>query len=74
MFPAIPLFPTQASTFAGDVDRLYFLILAVTSFFAIAVVIFVACRPEASDHHRNAGGAPSTGRFRSSSPGRSSRS
>ena len=42
MLSAIPLFPAQASTFAADVDRLYFLILAVTSFFAIAVVIFVA--------------------------------
>jgi cytochrome c oxidase subunit 2 len=39
---SIPIFPAQASTFASDVDKLYFLILAVTSFFAIAVVIFVA--------------------------------
>jgi len=42
MLSSIPLFPAQASTFAADVDKLYFLILAVTSFFAIAVVIFVA--------------------------------
>jgi cytochrome c oxidase subunit II len=42
MLSAIPIFPAQASTFAADVDRLYFLILGVTSFFAIAVVIFVA--------------------------------
>ena len=42
MLSGIPLFPAQASTFAADVDKLYFLILAVTSFFAIAVVIFVA--------------------------------
>jgi cytochrome c oxidase subunit 2 len=41
MLSAIPLFPAQASTFAADVDKLYFLILAITSFFAIAVVIFV---------------------------------
>jgi len=42
MLSAIPLFPAQASTFAADVDKLYFLILAITSFFALAVVIFVA--------------------------------
>ena len=42
MLSSIPIFPAQASTFAADVDKLYFLILAVTSFFAIAVVIFVA--------------------------------
>jgi len=42
MLSPIPLFPAQASTYAADVDQLYFLILGVTSFFAIAVVIFVA--------------------------------
>ena len=42
MFSGIPLFPVQASTVAPDVDRLYFLIIAVTSFFAIATVIAVA--------------------------------
>ena len=42
MLSAIPIFPAQASTFAADVDKLYFLILAVTSFFAIAVVIWFA--------------------------------
>jgi cytochrome c oxidase subunit 2 len=43
----IPLFPDQASTFARDVDALYFFIIAVSSFFAIAVtfaVIFLGIR------------------------------
>jgi cytochrome c oxidase subunit 2 len=42
MLSGIPFFPVQGSTLAPDVDRLYFLILAVTSFFAIVTVIFVA--------------------------------
>jgi len=37
----IPIFPDQASTFARDVDMLYFFILAVTSFFALAVAVSV---------------------------------
>jgi len=38
----IPLFPEQASSFAMDVDLLYFFILAVTLFFGVgcAIVIF----------------------------------
>jgi cytochrome c oxidase subunit 2 len=35
------LFPEQASTFAMDVDALYFFILAVTSFFALVVAALV---------------------------------
>jgi cytochrome c oxidase subunit 2 len=35
----IPLFPEQASTFAADVDALYFFILAVSSFFALVVAV-----------------------------------
>jgi cytochrome c oxidase subunit 2 len=42
MLSGIPMFPAQASTVAPDVDRLYFLILAVTAFFAVATVIAVA--------------------------------
>ena len=42
MLSGIPLFPVQASTIAPHVDRLYFLILAVTAFFALATVIAVA--------------------------------
>ena len=37
----IPIFPDQAATFAKDVDMLYFFILAVCSFFALAVAVFV---------------------------------
>ncbi len=59
MLSSIPLFPAQASTFAADVDKLYFLILAVTSFFAIAVVIFVAIFAiKYQDHSGTQVGAP----------------
>ena len=37
----IPIFPDQASTFAKDVDALYFFVLAVSSFFALAVAVSV---------------------------------
>jgi cytochrome c oxidase subunit 2 len=37
----IPIFPEQASTFAKDVDALYFFIIAVSSFFALVVAIMV---------------------------------
>ena len=33
----IPIFPEQASTFAKDVDALYFFIFAVSAFFAVVV-------------------------------------
>ncbi len=36
-----PLFPEQASTFAWQVDYLYFLLLALSAFFAIAVFFFL---------------------------------
>ena len=73
MLSSIPIFPTAASTFASDVDKLYFLILAVTSFFAIAVVIFVAIFAiKYQDHSGTQVGAPIHGSTRSSSPGRSS--
>ena len=36
-----PLFPEQASTFAWQVDYLYFLLLALSAFFAVAVVFFL---------------------------------
>jgi cytochrome c oxidase subunit 2 len=41
MLSGIPLFPTQASTIASEVDNLYFFIVAVTAFFALLVVILV---------------------------------
>ena len=37
----IPIFPEQASTFAKDVDALYFFIFAVSAFFAVVVAIGV---------------------------------
>ena len=38
----IPLFPQQASSFASQVDGLYFFIVGVTAFFAVLVVVLVA--------------------------------
>ena len=35
------LFPTQASTFAADVDALYFFVIAVSAFFALVVAVAV---------------------------------
>ena len=43
----IPIFPDQASTFAKDVDALYFFILATCAFFAIVVsaaVVFLGIK------------------------------
>ena len=37
----VPLFPAQASTLAPEIDNLYFFIVAVTAFFAIAVSVAV---------------------------------
>jgi cytochrome c oxidase subunit II len=40
----VPIFPEQASSFAGDVDALYFFLIAVSAFFSLliatAVIIF----------------------------------
>jgi cytochrome c oxidase subunit II len=47
MQSSFPLFPPSASSFAGDVDLLYFFILAVCSFFTILVslgVLYFAIR------------------------------
>jgi cytochrome c oxidase subunit 2 len=41
MQSSFPLFPQSASSVAGDVDLLYFFILAVSSFFAILVTLAV---------------------------------
>lgn len=38
----IPLFPEQASTFAWEVDALYFYLIAISIFFTVAVVAAVA--------------------------------
>ena len=37
----IPIFPEQASSFATDVDALYFFIVAVCGFFALLVAVLV---------------------------------
>jgi cytochrome c oxidase subunit 2 len=39
--PGFRLFPDQASTFAADVDTLYFFLLAVSAFFALVVAVTV---------------------------------
>ena len=41
MEPTIPLFPHQASTVASRVDNLYFFMIAVSGFFAVAVTLTV---------------------------------
>jgi cytochrome c oxidase subunit 2 len=41
MFSGIPFFPVQASTIAPEVDKLYFLIIGVTAFFALLVVVLM---------------------------------
>jgi cytochrome c oxidase subunit 2 len=42
MFKGLPLFPSQASEAARDVDNLYFYLLAVSVFFAVLIVSVVA--------------------------------
>src|SRR5262245_13091854 len=37
----IPIFPEQASSFASDVDALYFFIVAVCAFFALLIAVLV---------------------------------
>jgi cytochrome c oxidase subunit 2 len=37
----IPIFPEQASSFAADVDALYFFVIAVSAFFSLVVAVFV---------------------------------
>lgn len=41
MFSGFPLFPEQASTFARNVDLLYFFLVAVTVFFSVAIFSLV---------------------------------
>ena len=46
-FPSLPLFPRQASSQAGQVDALYFFMVAVTAFFSLlvaALVVFFAVK------------------------------
>ena len=44
----IPVFPEQASTFAMDVDALYFFLVAVSSFFALLIAVLVIAWPAAA--------------------------
>ena len=37
----IPIFPEQASSFAGDVDALYFFVVAVSAFFGLLIAVLV---------------------------------
>lgn len=37
----LPLFPEAASTFAGDVDALYFFLIAVSAFFSLLIAVLV---------------------------------
>jgi cytochrome c oxidase subunit 2 len=41
MFDDFPLFPEQASTFAVQVDGLFFLLLGLSLFFAVGVIFFI---------------------------------
>jgi len=41
MSSTLPLFPPSASTVAGDVDALFFFILAVSAFFAVLVSVLI---------------------------------
>ena len=62
MFSGIPLFPEQASSIAAEVDSLYFFILGITAFFALAVaaaVVYFAIKYR--DRTRDRVGAPITG-------------
>jgi cytochrome c oxidase subunit II len=41
MGDTFPLFPQQASNFAGSVDNLYFFLVALTAFFSVLIVVLV---------------------------------
>jgi len=62
MLSGLPLFPPQASTLAPEIDNLYFGVLAITSFFALVVVIFVVYfAVKYRDYTGDKVGAPVTG-------------
>ncbi|MSV30051.1 MAG: cytochrome c oxidase subunit II [Bryobacterales bacterium] len=47
MRPSLPLFPEQASSFASEVDALYFFLVALTAFFSVLIgglVVFFAIK------------------------------
>src|ERR1700723_2803552 len=41
MWRTLPLFPEQASTVAGPVDKLYFFLIAVSAFFACLIFALI---------------------------------
>jgi cytochrome c oxidase subunit II len=41
MFQNLPLFPAQASGFAGQVDALYFFLIAVSAFFSLLIAVLI---------------------------------
>jgi len=62
MLSELPLFPEQASTLAPEIDNLYFGVLAITSFFALVVVILVVYfAVKYRDYTGDKVGAPVTG-------------
>ena len=62
MLSELPLFPEQASSLAPEIDNLYFGVLAITSFFALVVVIFVVYfAVKYRDYTGDKVGAPVTG-------------
>jgi cytochrome c oxidase subunit 2 len=42
MFSNFPLFPQQASTVAGEVDALYFFVVAIAAFFSLLIAALIA--------------------------------
>jgi len=62
MLFGFPLFPTQASTLAPEIDNLYLGVIAITAFFAIIVVVCVIYFAiKYRDHTGDKVGAPITG-------------
>jgi len=62
MFAGVPLFPEQASTFAPQVDNLYFFLVALTAFFSVLIaglVVYFAIKYRSADG--SGIGAPITG-------------
>jgi cytochrome c oxidase subunit 2 len=58
----IPIFPEQASSFAADVDALYFFLLAVSAFFALVVAVAaIALGIKYRRRHEGEVGAPIEG-------------
>src|SRR5687767_408367 len=52
MVSGVPLFPEQASTFAPQVDNLYFFLIALTAFFSVLIaglMVFFAIKYRSRD-------------------------